>query len=427
MQKDPNDWGANDPGPYWDGGWLCNQGWTNHEWADGVHYSLMHEWGHGAFAGTDLYSLSIWEPWCHIRDDDGNRIAGTGAFPISDMWWWAKQQYLYNSSADDPHGTNGRFYCPTMMNGCGPQLHEGSAGHIHHNFAMRRQDIWQIHRRGVPLVQNALVVLDVGGDPIEGAELAVYQQSYGVEQNSGRSLWPNCIKFAGRTGADGQWIYPYETAVSFDEPHTDQVERAVEVATPLSTPKFPWPASPGVWSNNSMQIIGVRKGPWTEYHVLDSFQMATEAYRNDRLVGRYVIQTNLPSNLEGAATKPFTVEPAQDPNEKPVVVVPDLVRVKPGVEGTVDAGKSYDPEGKPVSVHWILGGWRQEFDIIQLGGTVAGDQGPVLTFTAPPKPCTIKVRVYCCDTVRLSEVKEVTIIVEEENATGEDNTADEEQ
>ena len=423
MQNDPNDWGANDPGPYWYGGWLCNQGWTSFEWASGVHYSLMHEWGHGAFAGSDLYSLSIWEPWFHVRDDDGNKVAGTGAFPISDMWWWANRQFLFNSSADDPRGVNGRFYCATMMNGCGPQLHEGFAGHIQHNHDLRRQDLWQIHRRSVPLVQNTLVVLDIEGNPVAGAELAVYQQSYGVEQNSGRSLWPNCIKFAGRTDAEGKWIYPYETAVSFDEPATDVVERSVELASPLSTPKYPWPASPGVWSNNSMQLVGVRKGPWTEYHVLDSFQFAAEAYRNDRLSGTYVIQTNLPASPGDVETKPFTVEPAQDPNKVPVVVVADVVRVAPGAEAEVDASASYDPEGKPVSVHWILAGWRQEFDIRQLGGKVDSDQGPVLKFTAPDKPCEIKARVYCCDTVRLSEVKEVTILVEDQATTPDGNDA----
>jgi len=64
-----------------------------------------------------------------------------------------------------------------------------------------------------------------------------------------------------------------------------------------------------------------------------------------------------------------------------------------------------------VSVHWILGGWRQEWDLRQLGGKVATDQGPILHFTAPNKPCEIKLQLYCCDTVRVSEIKDVKVIV----------------
>lgn len=417
MKEDPNDWGKNDPGPYWDGGWLCHQGWTHYSWANGVNYSLMHEWGHGAFAGADLYSYSIWEPWFHVRDDEGNKVADTGAFPIDEADGWTRRQFLYGSSADNPDGTNGRFLAETMMNRCSPQLHEGFAGHVQHSFGMRLQDIWQIHRRGVPLVQNTLVVLDIEGKPIEGVEVAVYQQTFGHEQNAGRSTWPNVIKFAGKTDAEGKWIYPYETAVSFDDPDTDQVERSVEVASPLSTPRAPWPASPGVWSNNSMQLIGVRKGPWTEYHVLDEFQFAAQAYRNDRLFGTLVIQTNLPANLENVETRPFRVEPAQDPNQRPVVVCADVMNVAPGAEVAVDASKSYDPEGKPVSVHWILAGWGEESDIAKNGGKWDTDQGPVFHFKAPDKPCEIRIGVYCCDTVRLSEIKQVKIVVGGASAT----------
>jgi len=405
---DAEDWGKNDPGRYWDGGWICtSKSWAPAVWAGSPSHALMHEWGHGAFAGADLYSYSIWEPWCHIRDDDGNKVARTGAFPGDQN----DSTLLYLSSATHPSGTNGRFICATMMHSCAPYLHEGMAGHIQHNSDLRCMDIWQIHRRMVPLIQNMLVVRDIEGNPIEGAELAIYQESYGVESNSGRSPIPDVIKFAGKTDKEGKWIYPYETAVSYDDPETDQVERVFEVASPLSMAKFPWPASPGVWSNNSMQVIAVRKGAWTEYHVLDLFQFAAEAYRNNRLRGQYIIQTNLPADMGNVETKPFKVEPAPDPNKRPVIVVAQEMRVQPGAEVDVDASKSYDPEGKPVSVHWILGGWRQEFDIRQLGGKVDTDQGPVLHLTAPNKSCEIKLQVYCCDTVRVSETKDVKVIV----------------
>ena len=88
-------------------------------------------------------------------------MAGTGAFPLSEIMGWDKRKLLYVSSALHPSGTNGRFLISTMMDHCAPQLHEGLAGHIQHNIGLRLWDIWQIHRRGVPLIQNALVVLDI--------------------------------------------------------------------------------------------------------------------------------------------------------------------------------------------------------------------------------------------------------------------------
>jgi hypothetical protein len=409
MHEDPGDLGKNDPGPYWDGGWICSKNWTGPNWAPGVEWSLMHEWGHGAFAGADLYSFGIWAPWVYIEDESGNRVAGTGALPATGLR--ESRSLIYRSSDETPDGTNGRYLCETMMSFCGPQLHEGFAGHIQHNFDLRAQGIWQIHRRAVPLIQNSIVVLDIEGNPVEGAEIAVYQQSAGIEANSSHSFWPNVIKFAGRTNAEGEWAYPYETAPSFDDPDTDVVEGETQVASFLSTAVHPWPSTPGVYSNNSMQIIAVRKGPWTEYHVLDSFQVATEAYRNDRLKGAYVIQTNLPPALDDVETKPFTITPAQDLNERPVVVVPEVVHVDPGAQAEIDAGQSYDPEGRPVTVYWIVNAWRQDSQIAKLGGSIDASEGPVLEFTAPDKPCEVVVKVYCHDTVRVSEQKEVRIIV----------------
>jgi len=183
----------------------------------------MHEWGHGAFAGADLYSYGLWKPWVFIRDDDGNEVARSGAFPGTDGDPW----FLYWCSADNPDGTNGRFLAETMMNRCSPQLHEGFAGHIQNNSDVRMLDIWQIHRRMVPLLENTLVVRDIEGKPIEGAELAIYQQSYGVEANSGPLAHSECHQFAGKTDNEGKWIYPYETAVSYDDPETDQVEKGL--------------------------------------------------------------------------------------------------------------------------------------------------------------------------------------------------------
>ena len=412
MWENPNDWGKNKPGPYWDGGWICGKGWAHPQAAGRVGYSLMHEWGHGAFAGADLYSYSVWDPWFYVRDEQGNKIIGTGALPTEKENPKAKTTLIYTSSAHKPSGTNGRHLAETMMNRCSPQLHEGFAGHIHRNRLLRAMNIWQVHRRGIPLIRNTLVVRDIEGRPVEGAEIAVWQQSHGVEANSGRSFWPNIIKFAGRTDEEGKWIYPYETAVSYDDPDTDRVERRIEVATPLSSAKSPWPASPGVWSNNSMQLIGVRKGPWTEYHFLDEAEFWIQAYRNDRVIGTYVIQTNLSADLGTVETKPWNVEPAPDPNERPVVVVEEVVKCEPGAEVAIDASGSHDPEGNAVVVHWILGGWRAEWDIRKLGGKMtSSDQGPVLEFTAPDKPCTIKVKVYCHDTTRVSKTKEVTIII----------------
>ena len=210
LDKDTKpDWNAVDgiPGPYWDGGWNCrgsraNQGWTPDVWAPGIHYSFMHEWGHGSFKAVDLYSLVINGPWVHIRDEDGAKIAGTGAFPFSEINGWEKGQFLYSSSARTPAGMNGRYIASAMMDHCGPNLHEAHAGHIQHTLGHRKWDVWQTTRRAIPLLQNSLVVLVIEGNPIEGAEIAVYQQSYTPGGGSKTSNFANSIKFAGKTDAE---------------------------------------------------------------------------------------------------------------------------------------------------------------------------------------------------------------------------------
>jgi len=64
-----------------------------------------------------------------------------------------------------------------------------------------------------------------------------------------------------------------------------------------------------------------------------------EAYRNNRLSGKYVIQTNLPAGMDSVETKPFKVEPAPDPNKRPIIVVSEELRVQSGAEVDVDASK----------------------------------------------------------------------------------------
>jgi len=427
------DWNEPDglPGPYWDGGWNCrgsraNYGWTPDVWAPGVHFSFMHEWGHGCFAAVDLYSLVINAPWVHIRDEAGNKVAGTGAFPLSEITGWEQGKFLYSSTARTPAGMNGRYIASAMMDHCGPNLHEAHAGYIQHHSGFRPLKIWHSPRRAIPLLENSLVVLDIEGNPIEGAEIAVYQQSYTPGGGSGTSNFPDSIKFAGKTDAEGHWIYPYHIAASFDDPWTDSVDGLMNdnpeteriepqlVATPLATPMQAWPGSPGIASNNSMQIIGVRKGPWAEYHVLDSFQFATEALRNNRIWGRYVIQTNIPAGLADVETTPFPTQPAQNPNERPIVVVDKELTVRPGETASIDASGCYDPEGRPVTVYWYLS-WlgRGQSDFKKLGGKAEPAIGPVYEFTAPPKPGEVRVWVYCHDTIRPSKSTKITITVAE--------------
>jgi hypothetical protein len=207
----------------------------------------------------------------------------------------------------------------------------------------------------------------------------------------------------GNTDNEGRFIFPGETDEDWDDPATDEMDGTKTVWNPFGTPAVETAFTPNVWEVMGLLLLKIVSGDRTEYQFMDLTQFNDEFLAGHVVCGKYPVRTSL---LPSPGTTPLVRKPIPEAirkvNKRPVAVVPTELTVKCGEEFTVDASKSYDPEGQPLIFRWNTGG-------VWLAGSIT--QSPVLKLKAPDEPKVLEYRFWVLDGVRCSEGVDIKVKV----------------
>jgi hypothetical protein len=247
----------------WDGGWWFGRNADCSEWAAGMDWGLIHEWGH-QMGLTDLYALDVAQESNHVLDSHGNPLlmgrmsSGVG----------------------------------TMMHGHGPVLFSEDQAIALNHQKMRRRGYFGDYYYNLA-AQNYVLITDSTGKPVEGAKLEFWQRE---EHGPGFSGTPT---FSGTTTKDGRFLLPNRPAPS------------VITVGELGYQQKPNPFGQiNVVGGNGVFFIKIVARGQTDYAFLDIPQFNVQKERESAPTATLVIQTQLP--VAGASKPPASPTAEQD-------------------------------------------------------------------------------------------------------------------
>jgi len=251
----------------WDGAWWFGRNEKCAEWAAGMDWGLIHEWGH-QFGLTDLYCLDVACEGNHVRDKAGAPLA-IGRMSV---------------------------FAGTMMHGHGPVLFsEDQAIALNHQLWRRRGYYGDYYYHLAE--KNCVLVTDAAGKPVAGARVRVWQRT--LEQ-----LLEGEPTFTGETGPDGRMLLPNRPA-----PHVvtygDEGGGYELKANPFGLIN--------VVGSNDVLFVEIAARGQTDYAFLEVTQFNVARERDGPQAATVTVPTPLPA--EGATAAPLAPKAETNGNE----------------------------------------------------------------------------------------------------------------
>jgi len=244
-------------------------------------------------------------------------------------------------------------YYSSFMDYCHLWLHPANAGKIIQYYrGYRGERFWGSQSRLLATWRHSLLLFEVDDGPLVNAAVRVY--------HSPDKWFPERAKFTGSTDAEGRFEFPHETAPSWDDPVTDEVEGQVAVWNPFGRGPdkgnlfHDVPFTPNVIETQGILLVEVESGGATELHWVTDLDFQCDFFAGHRLESKIVVRTSLRSS-ERPPRRERRRGPrgARETNLAPEAVVDATeLRVPCGEEGTIDASRSTDPEGQRLRFFW---------------------------------------------------------------------------
>jgi hypothetical protein len=357
-----------------------------------VDSAIIHEQGHTCLALPDLYGYPVRYKNVFLKDEDGNYYAGGPVFPRI-----AHDMLPLSSAVDVPCGVG---YKP-LMDSCHFWIHPCHAGKIESFKGYRGPHFWGVQGRQIPWRENYLKIYDINDKPLTGAAVYVYHVSHTTMNDFTTKYFADCPKYLGNTDKNGRFQIPGKTDKNWDSPYTDAVDGECEMWSPFGTPTDTYErqrdtsGTPSVYFVEGLLLVKIVSDGKTELHWLPMTEFNEEFFRGNLYCGSYDIRTSLTSSGTTPVKRKRVTRSSGKKNLKPVAV-PDRtnITVACGEKITLDASKSYDPEGQPLVYWWKL---KRSYN----GGEFAS--GVTNMITAPAKPETKEYYLCVLDGIRASD------------------------
>jgi len=362
----------------------------------------MHEMGHTCLALPDLYCYPVGYQNVFLKDENGEYYAGGPVFPRI-----ARELLALPSAIDVPCGVG---YKP-LMDSCHFWIHPCHAGLVESFKGYRGPHFWEVHGRQIPWRENFLKLYDFNDQPLTGAAVYVYHVSHTTMNSFASKYFADRPKYMGNTDKDGRFLIPGTTDKDWDSPYTDRVDGECEMWSPFGTPtdsgerQRDTAGTPSVYYVEGLLLVKIVSDGKTELHWLPMTEFNEEFYRGHIYRGTYDIYTSLTSSGTTLLDRPAIPKAIRTTNLKPVAV-PDKtnITVACGEKITLDASKSYDPEGQPLIYWWKL---KDSYYNVEFA------QGVTNTFTASSKPEVKEYYLCVLDGIRASDPVTVTVTTNE--------------
>jgi len=378
---------------FYDGGWVL-YGPGNIMYMDS---GVIHEYGHGCLNLPDYYGSPVPASAVLLKDENGQYYAGGELMPkINDADIVTMTSTISTQC--------GEGYQPLMVSNHF-WLTEENAGQIQWFRGYRGARFWWSQGRLLPTREHVLEVYDEDDTVLPGAAVYVYHVAQSKCHQAGAKYFYDRPKYIGSTNEDGRYVFPETTDESWDDPNTDQVDGAVYAWNPFGGAKNDTAFTPNVETVDGLLLIKIVSGNQTEFWWMTMPDLQVEFFRGDRIRGVYKIRTSLrPSPGVTPTVRPVVPDAIKKINLIPVAVAPKELTVKCGQEFTMDASKSYDPEGQPLVYRWnrMSGSWTEPSFCTE----------PIWKGKAQAEPGDVEFRLYVIDGLRASEPVTIKIKVE---------------